>query len=305
MQRKVRLLTVEQTDLSRLYVEYKPLLFSLAYKMTGSVADAEDVVQDVFIKLNGYEVKHNRNIKAFLCKMVTNRCLDLLKSSRNKRELYVGTWLPEPIAFIDKDPLQEMMVKSEVSYALLVLFEQLNPIERAIFILREVLQYDYETIAEIVQKKEDNCRKILSRLKKSLPELEKQMAAEQGKTDHEQVISSFIRAIQQGNITQLMEVLQEDVVYYADGGGKVTAALKPIYGDTRVRQLLIALATKFLTNREEYSIMQIEVNGSTGIVIMHEKKVIVVMSFEFEGNKIKSIFSILNPDKLNSIHTSR
>lgn len=294
---------MEQTDLSRLYVEYKPLLFSLAYKMTGSVADAEDVVQDVFIKLNGYEVKHNRNFKAFLCKMVTNRCLDLLKSSRNKRELYVGTWLPEPIAFIDKDPLQEMMVKSEVSYALLVLFEQLNPVERAIFILREVLEYDYETIAEIVQKKEDNCRKILSRLKKSLPELEKQMAVEQGKTDHEQVISSFISAIQQGNITQLMEVLQEDVVYYADGGGKVTAALKPIYGDTRVRQLLIALATKFLTNREEYSIMQIEVNGSTGIVIMHEKKVIVVMSFEFEENKIKSIFSILNPDKLSSIHT--
>ena len=133
---------MEQTDLNRLYVEYKPLLFSLAYKMTGSVADAEDVVQDVFIKLNGYEVKHNRNIKAFLCKMVTNRCLDLLKLSRNKRELYVGTWLPEPIAFIDKDPLQEMMVKSEVSYALLVLFEQLNPIERAIFIFREVLQYE-------------------------------------------------------------------------------------------------------------------------------------------------------------------
>ncbi|WP_445479768.1 sigma-70 family RNA polymerase sigma factor [Lysinibacillus irui] len=163
---------MEQTELSRLYVEYKSLLFSLAYKMTGSVADAEDVVQDVFIKLNGYEVMHIRNIKAFLCKMVSNRCIDLLKSSRNRRELYVGMWLPEPLTFIEKEPLQEIMVKSDISYALLVLFEQLNPIERAIFILREVLGYDYETIAEIVQKKENNCRKILSRVKKMLPELE-------------------------------------------------------------------------------------------------------------------------------------
>ncbi len=106
---------MEQTELSRLYVEYKSLLFSLAYKMTGSVADAEDVVQDVFIKLNGYEVMHIRNIKAFLCKMVSNRCIDLLKSSRNRRELYVGMWLPEPLTFIEKEPLQEIMVKSDIS----------------------------------------------------------------------------------------------------------------------------------------------------------------------------------------------
>lgn len=289
---------MEQTELSRLYVEYKSLLFSLAYKMTGSVADAEDVVQDVFIKLNGYEVMHIRNIKAFLCKMVSNRCIDLLKSSRNRRELYVGMWLPEPLTFIEKEPLQEIMVKSDISYALLVLFEQLNPIERAIFILREVLGYDYETITEIVQKKENNCRKILSRVKKMLPELEKQMALEQVNTDIEQVISNFVRAIEQGNITQVMDVLREDVVYYADGGGKVTAAIKPIYGATRVKQLLIALTTKFLTNQEEYSIMQVEVNGSPGVVIMQEEKVSAVLCFAFEENKIKSIFFIVNPDKL-------
>ncbi|URN93593.1 MAG: RNA polymerase sigma factor SigJ [Candidatus Pristimantibacillus lignocellulolyticus] len=294
---------MEQTELSRLYVEYKSLLFSLAYKMTGSVADAEDVIQDVFIKLNGYEVKHNRNIKAFLCKMVTNQCLDLLRSSKNKREQYVGAWLPEPIAYIEKDPLHEMMVKSDVTYALMVLFEQLNPIERAIFILRVVLKYDYEIISEIVQKKEDNCRKILSRIKKMLPELEKKMAIEQVKTVHEQVITSFIRAFQQGNTAQVIEFLQEDVVYYADGGGKVTAAVKPIYGASRVKQLLISLATKFLANQEIYSIKQVEVNGSTGVAIMNEEKVSAVMSFEIEENKIKSIFSILNPDKLSFYHT--
>ncbi|WP_445479769.1 hypothetical protein ACULLL_05785 [Lysinibacillus irui] len=124
------------------------------------------------------------------------------------------------------------------------------------------------------------------------------MALEQVNTDIEQVISNFVRAIEQGNITQVMDVLREDVVYYADGGGKVTAAIKPIYGATRVKQLLIALTTKFLTNQEEYSIMQVEVNGSPGVVIMQEEKVSAVLCFAFEENKIKSIFFIVNPDKL-------
>lgn len=293
---------MENAELSQLYIEHKPLLFSLAYKMTGSIADAEDVIQDVFIKLNEYELKHSKNVKAFLCKLVTNRCLDLLKSSKKKRELYVGTWLPEPIAVIETDPLQEMVMKNDMSYALLVLFEQLNPIERAIFILREILEYDYETIAEIVQKKEANCRKILSRIKKALPELEKQIVVESVKEDHEQVITCFINAIKQGNTNQVKEVLGEDIAYYADGGGKVNAATKPIYGAVRVQKLLISLATKFLTNQDEYSMMQTEVNGSPGIVITDRTGIQAVMSFEFEGNKIKSIYIVLNPDKLKHFH---
>lgn len=293
---------MENGELSKLYIEYKPLLFSVAYKMTGSIVDAEDIIQDVFIKLNEYEMMNSKNVKAFLCKLVTNRCLDLLKSSKKKRELYVGTWLPEPIAVIEADPLQQMMVKNDISYALLVLFEQLNPIERAIFILREILEYDYETIAEIVQKKEANCRKILSRIKKALPELEKQIVVESVKGNHEQVITCFINAIQQGNTNQVMEVLCEDITYYADGGGKVTAAAKPIYGAVRVQQLLLALATKFLMNQDEYSMMQTEVNGCPGIVIRNRTGIQAVMSFEFEGNKIKSIYTNLNPDKLNHFH---
>ncbi|ENQ3106959.1 RNA polymerase sigma-70 factor [Bacillus cereus] len=293
---------MENAELSQLYTDYKPLLFSLAYKMTGSIADAEDIIQDVFIKLNEYEMKHSLNIKAFLCKLVTNRCLDLLKSSKKKRELYVGTWLPEPIAVIETDPLQEIMMKNDMSYALLVLFEQLNPIERAVFILREILEYDYETIAEIVQKKEANCRKILSRIKKALPELEKKIAVESVKEDHEQVIACFINAIQKGNTNQLMEILWEDITYYADGGGKVTAAAKPIYGAVRVKQLLTTLATKFLTNQEEYFMLQTEVNGCPGIVIRNRTGIQAIMSFEFEGVKIKSIYIILNPDKLQHFH---
>ncbi|MEH7017698.1 MULTISPECIES: hypothetical protein [Bacillus] len=139
-------------------------------------------------------------------------------------------------------------------------------------------------------------------MKKMLPELEKQIEIENVKVNHEQVIVCFINAIQQGNTNQVMEVLREDVAYYADGGGKVTAAVKPIYGAMRVKQLLISLATKFLTNQEDYSMMQTEVNGCIGIVIRNHTGIQAVMSFEFEGNKIKSIYNILNPDKLRHLH---
>lgn len=147
-----------------------------------------------------------------------------------------------------------------------------------------------------------NCRKILSRMKKMFPELEKHIEVENVKVNHEQVITCFINAIQQGNTNQVMEVLREDVAYYADGGGKVKAAVKPIYGAVRVKQLLISLATKFLTNQEEYFMMQTEVNGWSGIVIRNHIGIQAVLSFEFEGNKIKSIYTILNPDKLRHLH---
>ncbi|WP_369899689.1 RNA polymerase sigma-70 factor [Bacillus manliponensis] len=290
---------MEREKLDELYVTYKPFLCSFAYKMTGSMADAEDVVQDIFLKLNEYELKNQLNIKAFLCKLVTNRCLDVLKSAQKKRELYIGTWLPEPIVFTEKDPLQELLVKHDVSYALLLLFETLNPIERAVFILREYLECDYKEISEIVQKTEENCRKILSRIKKTLPEMKKKEGVEN--SEHEQMITTFIQDIRQGNTKQVMEVLKEDVVYYADGGGKVRAALKPIYGMKRIRDLLIALAQKFIMNQEGYTMIQTKVNESIGIVIKNQEGVQSVICFEFEGDKIKAIYNVLNPDKLRGI----
>ncbi len=265
--------------------------------MTGSVSDADDVVQDVFSKLTNYELKNNQNVKAFLCKLVTNRSLDLLKSSRKKRELYTGTWLPEPIVQ-NEDPLNHVMVEEDISIALLLLFESLNPIERAIFILREILEYDYKTVADIVQKSESNCRKILSRLKKELPDLNTELLPTPDE-EHEQTVLTFISAFQTGKVTSIIKYLQNDITYYADGGGKKAAALRPVVGKEKVSILFEALAKRFL--EENYTFHLITVNGQTGLTILDPTGFTAVVAFQVYEGKIKAIYYIVNPDKVRHI----
>ncbi|MDX8366302.1 RNA polymerase sigma factor SigJ [Cytobacillus sp. IB215665] len=288
---------MENSLIQQLYIDYKPLLFSLAYKMTGSVSDADDVVQDVFSKLTNYELKNNQNVKAFLCKLVTNRSLDLLKSSRKKREIYTGTWLPEPIVQYE-DPLNHVMAEEDISIALLFLFESLNPIERAIFILREILEYDYKTVADIVQKSESNCRKILSRLKKELPDLNKELLPIPAE-EHEQTVVTFISAFQTGKVTNLVKYLQNDITYYADGGGKKAAALRPVIGKEKVSALFKALAIRLL--EENYKFQLNTVNGQAGLTILDPTGFTAVVSFKVYEGKIKAIYYIVNPDKVRHI----
>jgi len=280
--------------LKELYNEYKRLLFSLAYQMTGSVSDAEDVIQDVFAQLSAYDLKHQKNMKGFLCKLVTNRCLDLIKSARKKRELYVGTWLPEPL-IVEEDPLYEISIESDVSLALLLLFEKLTPTQRAIFILREVLEFDYKTISEIVKKEESTCRKIFSRSKNSLPNIE-ELSTPKDIDEHEKVIKQFIGAFQKGNVNQIIDILQHDIVYYADGGGKTVAALRPIVGIERVMKLLESLMHKGW--KEDFKISIGKVNGNTGIIIKDLQGLQGVVGFNVKGDKINEIYFIVNPDKL-------
>jgi len=281
--------------LNECYIEYKRLLFSLAYQMTGSISDAEDVIQDVFTQLSTYDLKHQTNMKGFLCKLVTNRCLDLIKSARKKRELYVGTWLPEPL-IVEEDPLYEISIESDVSLALLLLFEKLNPTQRAIFILREVLEFDYKTIAEIVQKEESTCRKIFSRVKNSLPNIEEELSTTKQIDDHEKVIKQFIGAFQQGNVNQIIDILQHDIVYYADGGGKTVAALRPVIGMERVVKLLESLMQKAW--KDDFRVSLGKVNRGTGIVIKDSQGLQGIVGFNIKNDKIKEIYYIANPDKL-------
>jgi RNA polymerase sigma-70 factor (ECF subfamily) len=286
---------MDNEQLNEFYVEYKRLLFSLAYQMTGSVSDAEDVIQDVFTQLSTYDLKHQTNMKGFLCKLVTNRCLDLIKSARKKREVYVGTWLPEPL-IVEEDPLYEISIENDVSLALLLLFEKLNPTQRAIFILREVLEFDYKTIAEIVQKEESTCRKIFSRVKNSLPNLEEELSTTKQIDEHEKVIKQFIGAFHQGNVNQIIGILQHDIVYYADGGGKTVAALRPVIGIERVVKMLEFLMQKAW--EDDFRVSLGKVNGSTGIVVKNSQGLLGVVGFNVKQDKIKEIYYIANPDKL-------
>ncbi|WP_128896335.1 RNA polymerase sigma factor SigJ [Longirhabdus pacifica] len=290
---------MENNTIQQWYSEYGQLLFSLAYKMTGSASDAEDIIQDVFTQLKSYELQHQQHIKAFLCKLVTNRCLDLLKSAAKKREVYVGTWLPEPIVK-EYSPLDEVIREEEVSIALLRLFDQLTPVERAVFILHDVLDYDYASIAHIVEKTESNCRKILSRIKQKLPTLQTTMQAEisgnESKKEHEEVVLSFMAAFQEGNVKELVNHLREDIVYYADGGGKKTAAMKPIIGKERVMALLDFIS--HIVVQPNFIVSLCSVNGQTGFKLRDLDGTPSIISFDVEDKKIKTMYYMVNPDKL-------
>jgi RNA polymerase sigma-70 factor (ECF subfamily) len=187
----------ERQQMEELYDQYKALLFTLAYQLTGSAADAEDVVQDVFFKAFVVHPERLEEPKAYLCKMVTNRCLDLQKSARKRREVYVGPWLPEPIRTPEADTLETTVVRRDLlSYAMLVLLEQLTPTERAVFVLREALGFDYPEIAELLDKREANCRKLVSRARSKMGISEEEpIAAEAVESEW---VSRFLTSLEEG-----------------------------------------------------------------------------------------------------------
>ncbi|MBD1382922.1 RNA polymerase sigma-70 factor [Metabacillus arenae] len=286
-------------ETEELYHEYKPLLFSLAYRMLGSVMDAEDIVHDAFLSFNHLENKETiKNPKAFLCKIVTNRTIDKLRSAAHKRNEYVGTWLPEPLVEEKNDPSHSYIMKESISMAYLLLLQQLSEIERAVFILREVFQYEYDEIADIVDKKSTNCRQIFHRAKKSMGEEPKTSKTELAKMTIK--VEQFIKALQRADISQMLETLRGDAVFKSDGGGKVKTAINPIYTAERIVQLFISVIKKL---PEGASFKYKVVNDRPGIVVNINELAAYVVSFEFIDDKISTIFMMANPDKL--VHINR
>src|SRR5579859_2151789 len=233
---------------TELFLEYKGLLFSMAYNMLGSVDAAEDIVQDTFLKWTEVDEEAVRHPKAFLVKILTNRCINYLNSARMRREEYIGIWLPEPLQNYD---LNKVHAKVESYHALsigmLVMMEKLTPQERAIFLLKEIFAYDYDELAEIFDKTTDNCRQILKRAKESLGKDTKRFEVDM--KVHEKILNNFLLAIAEGNVNDLIELLKEDIQLYADGAGKsflvkgqrLTAFAKPISGKENVGRVLLSV----------------------------------------------------------------
>lgn len=284
--------------LEALYEKYQPFLFSVAYRMLGSVSDAEDIVHDLFLQLNLESIVVN-DIKAYLAKAVTNRCLNRLNSAQKRREIYTGPWLPEPQVHQYSQGLVEKVVTDEkVSYAFLVLLEQLSPLERAVFVLREAFDYDYRGIAEILGKTDVNCRKVYSRAKQKL---KKDIPAYQKNTEEVNLLAkAFIKASTTGDFEEFMDTLTDDVVLVTDGGGKVLSALKPIVSKQRVFAFLEGITGK---NAFAGELLLTMVNDQSGIMQIKDGRLIRVICFEFEAQqrKIRNIFIISNPDKLKHI----
>ncbi|SFJ33512.1 RNA polymerase sigma-70 factor [Brevibacillus centrosporus] len=280
------------------YRQYKSLMFSLAYRMLGSVAEAEDIVQETFLALTQSDIDDIQHIKSYLCKAVTNRCLDTMKSARWKREQYVGEWLPEPLAddATGSDPLHSVLMEESVSYGLLVLLETLSPDERVVYVLRTALGYEYSTIAEILNKSEAACRKLLSRAQQKLNGacLQVEVQPERSK----RLVEKLISAISHADSQALVQLLSEDAVLISDGGGKTRAALHPIFSDQRIVAFLTGIWRKWEDARVDLQIRSI--NGQPGLIVAVEGQPIRVISLVLNPHedRIERIYFVVNPEKL-------
>lgn len=279
------------------YLELKPLLFSIGYRMLGSVSEAEDLVQETFLKAYQLDDQKIDNKKAYFCKIMTNRCLDVLKSARYRREQYTGPWNPEPLLLeksVDVSPLDTVMQKEGLSIAYLRMMEHLTPDERAVLLLKEVFDFSYSEISHFIAKKEENCRKIFSRAKQKLSGIEgESLNFEKNKS----IVDRFIQAFQKQNMDALLELISEKVTLYSDGGGKVNAAIRPIESFTSV----VAFLSGILKKAPQDFYFEIKnVNQQPAILFYMNNKLHSIMSFYINNDRINEMYLTLNPDKLGT-----
>lgn len=281
--------------------DLRPLLFSIAYRMLGRASDAEDVVQEAYLRLHQSEADGIviRSDKAFLTTIATRVAIDQLRSARSQRETYYGPWLPEPL-LTSPDPDGAAMAEQadSLTFTFLVLLERLSPLERAVFLLREIFEYDYDEIAAIVEKSEANCRQILSRARKHIDAGKPRFAVSGAR--QAQLADSFLAALQEGEVEPLVGYLAEDVVFYGDGGGKGRGLPKPVAGASKVARLLVSF---FEGYRSIDARMQpVQVNGQPGVLAFDsESQLINVLAFDIVGDVIQNVRSVINPDKLGHL----
>ncbi|WP_339234927.1 sigma-70 family RNA polymerase sigma factor [Paenibacillus sp. FSL R5-0517] len=298
---------VSSLDVGELYIRYKNYAFSIAYRMLGSVVEAEDMVQDCFAGIQSNANQDIRNPKSYIARLVVNRSLNLLNSARNQRENYVGEWLPEPIADSKAGNIpEEMMQKKEmISYAYLVMLERLSPVERAVFVLREAFRYDYSEIADWLGKTESNCRQIFSRARRNLPE--KLPPIEQSDADmiaKGELISRFTTAFLRYDVAAMLELLADQPVFTADGGGVVHTVMRTM----SVHKGVLALLTsrRVLTRLREREWVPMWMNGELQLALMKEGQLseVLCLGLDPSGERIEGIYLVVNPNKLTSIDTS-
>lgn len=277
---------------SELYEQYRHLLFSIAYRMLGSAMEAEDMVQEAFLRYENAQDKDIQSPKAYLTTIVTRLCLDHLKSAKTQREQYIGTWLPEPI-FTEQASNPEPEETETLSMAFMVLLENLSPVERAVFLLREVFDYDYAAIAKIVNKSEVNCRRYYHLAKQYL--VERRPRFEPSSAEQIKLVHQFMLATAEGDMEALTHTLAQDIIMYADSGGKAPAARIPQRGHQAVTRLLFGVFRQ-ATPDMHYELHNI--NGSISLMVWQADALILVMNFEIVDNQITTIRNILNPDKL-------
>ncbi|MEV4633205.1 RNA polymerase sigma-70 factor [Rhodococcus coprophilus] len=274
------------------FSEHRRLLFSIAYEITGSVADAEDVLQDSFVRWAGTDRATVDNPRAYVAQIVTRQALNSLRSARRRREEYVGPWLPEPV-LTSPDASGEVELAESVSLAMLLVLETLSPVERAVFVMREVFGFDHARIAETVDRREDAVRQIAHRAREHVRARRRRFTPAGDETDR--VVAEFMVAATSGDLDALLRLLAPDVVYIADGGGKVSAARVPVTGATRVARLFAGLVRRPLP---DMSVETAPVGNMPGLLVYSGGKIDLVLQLEIDDGLITGVYVVRNPDKL-------
>jgi RNA polymerase sigma-70 factor, ECF subfamily len=276
---------------------YQPLLFSIAYRMTGYASQAEDIVQDAYLRYQQADHAAIHSPKSYLTTIVTHLSLNYLKSAQRAREEYIGIWLPEPILTSlpeGESPEEQYEQHESISIAFLVLLERLSPPERAVFLLHEVFGYSFAEIAEIIEKTPEHCRQLFHRAKSHLAEKRHHISV--SPAHQRQLTESFVAACQSGNLATLTKLLASDVTAWADGGGKVRASLSPISGQQRIAK---ALMIAFMHRVPADNVLFLEeINGTPAIVCWSDGHLNWVLTLDIGDNVIVSLYTLVNPDKL-------
>jgi len=287
--------TSDNHDAAEIFEQHRAKLVSLAYRLLGRMGEAEEVVQDAFLRWFGTDRTAIREPRAFLITTVTRLALDRLKSAQARREQYVGPWLPEPV-LTDKEHgsvLDTLEERDLISLGMLRLLERLSAAERGVFVLREAFDLSYDEIAAMLDLDAANCRQLYGRAQKRLAGERARFAP--SREEHARLLQEFHRAAGLGDIASLHALLAESVVAYNDGGGRVRAALKPVYGADRVARLYAGLASKYASIME--TARYIDVNGAPALVYQLGGNP-YVLSIEVEDGRICNIYSVANPEKL-------
>lgn len=286
----------------QVFEEQRSYLFAIAYRLLGSVGDAEDVVQEAFLrwKRDGERREGGtvRSARAYLATIVVRLCMDQLRSARARREVYVGPWLPEPLLTSGHTDLTDSLVLREsLSFAFLLMLENLLPLERAVFVLREVFDYDYAEIAAMVGKSEANCRQVFHRARQHLAERRLNARFEATREQQEEVTREFLRAASTGEVQHLVRLLADDAVLVTDGGGKGFAALQPVRTADHVARGFLGALRRLPPDRVWID----EVNGQPALVAEREGRIFAVLLLEVEEGVVQRLYSVVNPDKLRQL----
>ncbi|MFH8776292.1 MULTISPECIES: RNA polymerase sigma-70 factor [unclassified Streptomyces] len=280
------------------FESHRRRLFGLAYRLLGSAQEAEDAVQDAYLRLSGADRAGIEHLGAWLARTVTNLCLNRLTSARARREEYVGQWLPEPVVTSDGTlgPLESAEAREQVSMAMLVLLERLTPTERAVYVLREAFGYGHREIAAVLDLSEANCRQLYRRAVGRVAATESRF--DPAPERREELVTSFLTAAREGDLTGLEKLLAADVTWWSDGGGKVTAALRPIEGREKVARFVAGASQRFAVGLE-YTV--VEVNGALGVASWVGDTLVGVVEFELVDGLVVRVWAVMNPDKLEHV----